>query len=115
MHVDVVLRTRQLLSAQDLIGGGEEVDLGAVDFGEEGLEELEEDVLQDELREGPAFEDDEAFALLGGKCTELEDLHANNPNTHPHIDSRTHIHSSPLYQPVKHTYHMVRCFEGGCH
>jgi hypothetical protein len=55
VDVNVVFGVGQLVDAQDFVGACEEVDLGAVDVWKEGLEELEKDVLQNNLRQRASF------------------------------------------------------------
>ena len=64
MHIDVVLNLREIFHHEDFIGGGEEVNLRAVYLWEEGLEELEEQILQNQGWERALLHQNESFSFL---------------------------------------------------
>ena len=64
VHVNVVFCFGELLRFEDFVRAREEVDLGAVDLGEERLEQLEEDVFEGHFRQRSLFQNYEPFAIL---------------------------------------------------
>jgi len=71
VYIDVIFCFGKLVYSEGLIGAREEVYLWAEDVGKKRFKKLEKNVLKHDLGQWSFFKDDEALAVVGGKCSEF--------------------------------------------
>ena len=74
MNINIVLHDHHFLVRQGLIGAGEVVDFGAQKVVEDGLEQLEQKILEDHFWDFMVENKDKPLLFLGGERSKFQDI-----------------------------------------